>query len=555
MNGQENTALPLSECQSELWPARRAENSRGPDSVGQYTEILGPIDTAVLELALRQVVDETEAIHARFTEIGGKPFQVIGEAPPWRLETIDVSAESDPREAAEAWMRTDMRQAADPVAYALFELAADRYIWYQRYSRLLMDGFGSSSLARRVAELYGAALRGEPYEPPGHTPLHDLLDHESVYRESERYERDRRYWHEHFAVRPDPAAIPGRRSENGPVPRVTGALPPASVAALRAAGLRTGSSRGTLVVAAVAAFLCRTTGADEAVLTLPAAGRIGAQALRTPGALANVLPFRLPVRAGLSLADLAHRAGREINGLLGHQGFRGERLHDELDWPGDDRRHFGPFVSVTPSGPDLRFGEHRGIVRYLPSRPVAEFDVLMSGASDDGGLRVDLDVNPALYDEDWARAHHHAFLGFLEQATAEPATPVGRIGAVNSTGRGLVVERWNRTAVPVDAAPLSELFRRQAAVSPDAVAVVGDELSLSYGELLGRSERVARQLIGAGVGPECRVAVAVERSALMVAAVLGVSMAGGVFVPVDPGYPAERVGLIFADAAPSVVLC
>ncbi|MEV0262439.1 amino acid adenylation domain-containing protein [Streptomyces sp. NPDC050617] len=555
MNGQENIALPLSACQSELWAARRTENPRGPDSTGQYTEILGPIDAAVLELALRQAVDETEALHARFAEADGEPFQVLGEAPRWRLETIDVSAESDPREAAEAWMRTDMRQAAGPLAYALFELAADRYLWYQRYSRLLMDGFGSSSLARRVAELYGAALREEPYEPPGHTPLHDLLDHESVYRESDRYERDRRYWHEHFAVRPDPPAVPGRRSANGSVPRVTGALPPAAVAALRAAGLRTGSSRGTLVVAAVAAFLCRTTGADEAVLTLPAAGRMGGQALRTPGALANVLPFRLPVRAGLSLADLAHRAGREINGLLGHQGYRGERLHEELDWPGDDRRCFGPFVSVTPSGPDLRFGEHRGITRHLPSRRVEEFDVLMSGASDDGGLRVDLDVNPALYDEDWARSHHRAFLGFLERAAAEPAAPVGRIGAVSGTGRGLVVERWNRTAVPVDAAPLPELFRRQADASPNAVAVIEDEHRLSYRELLDASDRLARRLIGAGVGPECRVAVAVERSALMVTAVLGVSMAGGAFVPVDPDYPAERVGLIFADAAPAVALC
>lgn len=221
MEGQAQFTAPLTDCQEGTWLAQRAENPPRPYDIRQYADVLGPLDTDVFRRALRQAVAETEALRLRFTWDGGVPAQAIGEAVgDSALRIVDLGAEGEPWEAAQALMRADGRHPADPAegglaglsSYILFKLAPDRYLWYQRHHQLLVDHYGSTLLARRVAALYTAILRGEPYSPPGHAPLRELWEQETAYRESPQCAADRRYWHEHFADRPEPATVPGHRS-------------------------------------------------------------------------------------------------------------------------------------------------------------------------------------------------------------------------------------------------------------------------------------------------------------------------------------------------------
>ena len=107
---------------------------------------------------------------------------------------------------------------------------------------------------------------------------------------------------------------------------------------------------------------------------------------------------------------------------------------------------------------------------------------------------------------------------------------------------------WNATARAIPAASLPELFAAQAARAPDAVAVVGEEESLSYGELEARANRLAHHLRRRGVGPETVVGLCVARSPAMVVGLLGILKAGGAYLPLDPGYPPERLAFMLADA-------
>ncbi|MEU7187239.1 amino acid adenylation domain-containing protein [Streptomyces sp. NPDC045369] len=561
MEGQAQFTAPLTACQEGTWLAQRAENPPRQYDIRQYADVLGPLDTDVFRRALRQAVAETEALRLRFTQDGGVPVQVIRAAgEKIALRHVDLTDENAPWEAAQALMCADGRHPADPTegdlcAHVLFKLAPDRYVWYQRHHQLLVDHFGSTLLARRVAALYSATLRGEPYCPPGHVPLRELWEQEAAYRESPRHEADRRYWHEHFADRPEPATVPGHRSVSRDArPRASGHLSAAGREALRTAADRTGVSRGALVVAAVATFVCRTTGAEEALLSFPVDGRTGPAARRTPCATANVLPLRLPARPGDSLAGLARAAQREIDGLLEHRRYRGERLHAELGRPGG-RRDFGPSVAVPANGTDLRFGEARGALHDLPGGPVEAFSVVLRELPDDAGTSVVLEADPALYDQEWAGAGHRAFVRLLEQAAAEPELPVGRFGVLGAPEHGLVVEGWNATGAERPGTSVPELVARQAARRPGSVAVSDDERALTYAELDTEAGRLATYLISRGVTRGSRVAVLMERSAGLLVALLGVWKAGAAYVPVDAAYPAERVAVMLADSAPAAVLC
>src|ERR1700691_5420227 len=125
---------PLSAAQADVWLAPRAGSPSPVYNSGEYVEIRGPVDVPLFESALQRVVMETEALQVRFAEDGDGPYQLIGQPPPWSLLVIDLSAESDSRAAAQAWMRAELAKPADPVrgplfAYALLILSGDRVLW------------------------------------------------------------------------------------------------------------------------------------------------------------------------------------------------------------------------------------------------------------------------------------------------------------------------------------------------------------------------------------------------------------------------------------------
>ncbi|MFD7034108.1 amino acid adenylation domain-containing protein, partial [Streptomyces sp. NPDC059917] len=122
------------------------------------------------------------------------------------------------------------------------------------------------------------------------------------------------------------------------------------------------------------------------------------------------------------------------------------------------------------------------------------------------------------------------------------------VDVLEEVERRRVLVEWNETSAVVGEVSVAGLFEAQVARTPDAVAVVGDGFEVSYAELDARANRLARYLVGRGVGPESVVGVCVERGVGFVVALLAVSKAGGAYLPIDPGYPAERIGFVLADS-------
>ncbi|MBE1558005.1 non-ribosomal peptide synthetase [Nonomuraea africana] len=528
------SVLPLTGAQTGIWLAQQFEPDSPAYTIGCYVELSA--DAAPLAAAVRRAVEEAESLHVVVAERDGRPVQLPVPPPPgWSPPVLDLTEAQ-----ARAWMTADLNGVADLAAgplfgHALLRLGDGRLWWYQRYHHLVTDGFGILRIIQRAAELYGGAD-----EPGGDWSLPKLVAADAAYRASAEHAADRDFWHGRLKGVPDE---PARLVECPPAParaivRRTVELPAERSDRLRAAAAAMGTRLSRLVIAAVAACLHRTSGERDVVLGLPVTAR--ARGEDSPALMSNVLPLRLAVRPATTAAELVAAVAEEVGRLAAHARYRGEDLARELGRPEGLRSLIGPTVNVMPFHEGIRFGDQPAAIHYLSLGPVSDLSVAVYDRPAGHGLRIDLDADAAVCGEEELAEHERRLLLVLEAMAERPGLPLGRI---------------DLAAAPPPA-PLPDLpalswtaaFERQAARTPDKVAVVCESERLTYAELNGRANRLALALRARGVGVEDVVAVALPRSADLVVALLGVMKAGAAYLPLDADHPADRLAFMVADA-------
>ncbi|MBL1098511.1 non-ribosomal peptide synthetase [Streptomyces coffeae] len=577
MSVPEDSVRPLSGAQEGIWFAQRLDPANAAYNTGEYTEIHGPVDTALFETALRRAIAEAETFGLRFTETEDGPRAHLAPASDrgtgadghtWPLHRVDVSAEPDPRAAAEAWMRADLTTpiglTEEPLfTEALFTVAPDRFLWYQRAHHILLDGYGYTLIARRVAEIYSALEAGQ--DPGrGFPSLTRLLDEETAYRDSGRLAEDRAFWTARFADAPRPVSLAeGTAPPSAAALRGATTLSAADAERLTATAAQLGAGRAELFLAAAAAYVHRVTGAEDIVLGVPCMNRSGSAALRTPGVVSNVLPLRVTVRPGTSPARLIGEVAAELRAVRAHQRYRAEELRRDLNLLRGDRRLYGPVVNLVPFDNEPHFGAYRSTFHHLSGGPVEDLTVTLRPGSGGSGLHIAFAANPRLYTEEELAGHQDRFLSLLGQfteaaSTAQDAEHTGLEPDVAGLSLLLPGEDPGYAAAP-DPSPardatLPARFEAQAARTPGATAVTYEGTALTYAELNARANRIARLLVARGAGPGGVVALALPRSAELVTALLAVLKSGAAYLPLDPGYPAERIRTVTEDARPTLLV-
>ncbi|WP_433893424.1 amino acid adenylation domain-containing protein [Streptomyces sp. CA-111067] len=553
--------LPLTAAQSGMWYAQRMSPDSPIYNGGQYLEIHGPVDEGLFDAALHQVVRETDALRTRFTEDADGVWQIVEPDPDWSLRVLDLSAEADPRAAAESWMWDDLARPVDLAAgplflFALVKAAPDRHYWYLRCHHIALDGFSSALVGRRAAEVYSALVAGTPVPASPFGPLAALVAEDSAYRASDRFALDAAHWRERLADRPEPVGLSARQPfMPRRLVRRTARLAPETVKALRAAADEAGVAWPPVLTAAFAGYLQGLTGGGEAILGLPVSTRLGRTGRSTPGMVSNMLPLRLTVRPGMSLRDLLTHTAGEMRRTMRHQRYRYEDVRRDLGLLADEQRLVGPHVNIMMFGDALRFAGHRGTAHTLNLGPVDDLSVVVYDQDDGGGIGIGFEANPDLYTEAELAAHQERFLGFLD-ALVRGGTEgaVGRAELALPAESRRALEEWNGEVAAAPSTTVPELFEAQVRRSPRSTAVAFGAETLSYAELNARANRLAHWLIARGAGPETFVALVLPRSADLVVAVLAVLKSGAAYVPVDPDYPADRISTILSDAEPTLTL-
>ncbi|MCP4658221.1 MAG: AMP-binding protein, partial [bacterium] len=246
-------------------------------------------------------------------------------------------------------------------------------------------------------------------------------------------------------------------------------------------------------------------------------------------------------------------------GAYAHQDLPFEKLVEELDPARDLRR--SPLVQVifvlqnAPMRPP-KFAPGLAMNLEYVFAGTSKFDLTIGMEEVAGDLLGEVEYSPDLFDASTVRRLVGHFRTLLTEVVARPAERLSACSLLTPPERHQLLAEWRTPASRVipEAVTLHQLFEMQVERTPNAVAVVIGEERLSYAELNARANRLAHHLHALGVGPEVVVGCSAERGPDVVVGLLGILKAAGVYLPLDPNHPAERLEFMLRDAGAQVVL-
>ena len=550
--------VPLAEAQEGLWYAQRLDPANPIFNTAQYVDLQGPLDLEAFCAAIADAMTEAEALAVRVVEGDAGPGLVRDAAAPSAVSVIDCRDHADPAAAAVAAMRRDMATPLDlavdpPAAQMMFVVGANRHFWYQRVHHVVIDGYGTGLLARRVFDLYRAAATGAPPSSRPFAGFGPVLDEDRAYRGSEQREADRAFWMAAFADRPavvglaDGRPVTAHRYHSCEI-----ALPHDAGDALRALAAASGVSWPDIVTALIGAYIQRHIGGAEAIVGVPAMLRVGSASARVPAMVMNVLPVRIRADESQPIARWLQDTAAQLRQARSHGRYRSEQLRRDLGLLSDQRRLYGVLINVLPFDAAPRLPNLDASVHVLGTGPVDDLTVTIRADAEGQGLRLELDANPTLYSPQALSAHAARLSRFLDRALR--AATLAAVPTVTEAEHQRVISGVNATGHPVPDGTLATLIESRLRERPSVAALTFESRTLTRGELDEVTQMWARRLADAGVRRGDFVAVALPRSLELEVALVAVLRAGAAYMPIDLEYPAERVGAMFALAQPKAVL-
>ncbi|MGR4879945.1 amino acid adenylation domain-containing protein [Streptomyces sp. LARHCF249] len=560
--------LPMSYGQRRLWFLENFDPGSAEYHTAFALRLTGRVDVAALRAAAGDLTDRHEALRTTFGVVGGQGVQVVHAslAPQWNSADLSAVAEGVREDRLLELVRAEHARPYDLrngplVRVLLARLSAEEHVLVVGIHHIVTDGWSTGVVARELGELYAARVRGERAGLAG--PPVQYADFAAWQRgrieDSGVVGRQADWWKERLAGI-TPLELPTDRPR--PLVRSTAGaeflfeVAPETVAKARALAGERSATLFMVLTAAVKAVFARHSGQEDIAVGTATSGRGHRDLEQLVGFLVNTVVLRSRVDRAASFGALLDRVKETVLDAFAHEDLPFERLVEVVQPERDAGRT--PLIQTMVVLQNAPKGEVRMPGLQVAPHPVehnaAPFDLTLEFTEDGAVVAGRIIYSTALFDEATvARLAGHLNV-LLDAAGEDPDRPVADLPMLSGAEFEQAVHGWNDTYRPLPEASLPELFAAVAAERPEAVALAYGPERLTYGELDARANRLAHRLAAAGAGPDVLVGLCLERGAQAVVALLAVLKAGAAYVPLDPGYPEQRLAYMVRDAGVRLLL-
>jgi amino acid adenylation domain-containing protein len=553
---------PLSFAQERLWFLHQLDPESTAYNVSIPLRVTGRLNLPALSQSISEAVRRHESLRTTFDVVDGKPVQIINSVRDIDLQIVDLTSfpESQRQEIVRRLVVEGSERRFDladgPLFQpTLFRLAEEEHVLLVLLHHIIIDEWSKQLLVREVGEIYQSFADGAA-SSLAELPI-QYADYAYWHRETLRdevLERELDYWRKQLDGSPEMLNLPLDRPrppvmtyDGDAVPVV---VPEALTEKLRELTRAQGTSLFMTLLSSFQMLLARYTGQDDIVVATPVAGRRSLDTESLIGFFVNTLLVRTQLSGNPRLRDGIERVRDVMLEAQTHQDVPFEKLVEQLH-PERSLSH-GPLFEVMfvfTSKPRTVLEAHDINISLLELVPATEkFGLTFEVNEGVHGLNCLLSYRTDLFDRATIERIVKHWQRLLEAMVTDPDTLLANAQLLDEAEQAQVLERWNDTAVAETESLVLSLFAKQVQLTPEAAAVQFGDRYLSYQELDARANQLGNHLREIGAGVDTRVGIYLEPSLEMVTAVLAVIKAGAAYVPLDPAYPAERLGLMLANA-------
>ena len=560
--------LPLSFAQQRLWFLSQMDGVNRVYHVPMALRLTGDLDGGALRRALDRLVARHEALRTSFSSADGEPVQhIASEDRGFDLREHDLRQRGDAAAELKRLMVEEANSAFDLqsgplIRGRLVRVGEREHVLLITLHHIVSDDWSMDVLTRELSVLYSAYSRNQPDPlPPLPIQYADFAVWQRHWLAGEVLQSQSDYWRRILADAPAVLELPVDRRRPSQQDYHGGYVPlelnADLTARLKALGQRHGATLFMTVLAGWAALLSRLSGQTDLVIGVPAANRGRAELEPLIGFFVNTLALRLDFTGSPTVSQALQRVKARSLEAQQHQDLPFEQVV-ELLRPARSLSHTPLFLVMFDwRGVAARALDLPGLTVEPVEAPheLAKFDLTLELGEVGGCLAGGLEYAVAMFDRPTIERHAGYLRRLLEAMADDDARPFDRLSLLGDAERHQLLVQWNDTAADYPRhSSLHQLFDMQAERTPDAVAIVHEDVQLTYAELRARSSGLAQQLRRLGVKPQALVAIGLERSIDLVVAELAILRCGAGYVPLDSNAPLQRQAFMLVDCQVQTVL-
>ncbi|MCP5051333.1 MAG: amino acid adenylation domain-containing protein [bacterium] len=566
----------LSNAQRRLWVIQQLDEKSISYNRPSALTIDGELNIPALTGAFRALIHRHESLRTSFITVNGAPKQIIHPAVAFTIrevslmdinETDSLHREESVREIVRhhAAMVFDLSRA--PLFDAMvLKTSRQRHVFLFNMHHIVTDGWSWGIITKQLEAFYNA-LNGDSggldqLLPPLNIQYKDYAGWQNSHLSSPLAKEAREYWHHQFSGElplsdlPTDRPRPAVKTVNGNI--INHTLGNHLTTTIDSLCSEREISLFMCLLSAVYLLIYRYTGQDDLIIGSPTAGRNHVDLEEQIGFYVNTLALRCRIDRGEPVATLFHQVKQTATHANDYQVYPFDKLVDELNLQRDTGRHplFDVMVILhNTQQEDLELGNLE-ITPFETGSTTSRFDLALGFIQINGHIDMIVEYNTDLFETDRIQRLCTHFSHLLEGMTRDPEQSIKdvEILSIEEKHRLLVEFNDTQTETPTDKTIVS-LFEEQVGKVPDSIAVKGTHGEISYLELHRRSSAVAYDLReNHGVRTGDRIAIMPERNEEMIIGLMGILMAGAAYVPIDPGYPQERIEYMLRDSGAGVLI-
>ncbi|NEO76804.1 non-ribosomal peptide synthetase [Moorena sp. SIO4G3] len=569
---------PLSYGQKGLWFVWQLSPQSHNYNVSFSIRIYSKVDITIWQQVFQALRERHPLLRSTFPKLGEQPIQQLHQHQELDFLQIDASSwsEEELNKKVVAAHRHPFNLETEPVMRVRwFTCSEANHIMLLTVHHIVSDGWSYNLIAKELQQLYQAQLNGlEASLPPLQYSYQDYVSWQKELVEGQKGEKLWNYWQQKLGGElpvlnlPTDRPRPPIQTENGGT--YSFKLSEKLTEQLKELAQTEGITIYMILLATFQVLLYRYTGQEDILVGSPTSGRTKDEFASIVGYFVDSVVMRADLSGSLSFRDFLSQVRQTVLGALAHQNYPFALLVEKLKVERDSSRSllFQAYFVLqkfleSQDQQEMFLSSEKNLMKwaglevepFLLDQYDSLYDLFLEMFKEDSSLVGLLKYNADLFDEQTIVRMAGHFQNLLEGIVNDPQQRVTALPLMIEPELHQILVEWNNTKTdyPKDKC-IHQLFEEQVEKSPDAVAVIFGQQSLTYAELNQQANQLAHYLQSLGVKPETLVGLCVDRSLEMIVGLLGILKAGGAYIPIDPSYPQQRVAYMLEDAAVSILL-